>query len=77
MKVFIVFALLFAISYAEDDAAKERPKTFQRLIPADVLRGNVWKVFNKKRLCFYDPKKFFFKLNALTYLNQSHIFLFL
>lgn len=41
MKVFVVFALLFVVSFGDEEAAtKERPKTFQRLIPADVLRGN-------------------------------------
>lgn len=33
---FAVFALAFA---AEEKAEEERPKTFRRLIPADVLRG--------------------------------------
>lgn len=49
MKVFVVFALIIATSYAAEEPAKaaaaadkkdDRAKTFQRLIPADVLRGN-------------------------------------
>jgi hypothetical protein len=44
MKFFLclsVAVLAVAVSAAEDkkDAATERPKTFRRLIPADVLRG--------------------------------------
>lgn len=42
MKVFLVLAVFAAVSFAEDkpEAAEEdRPKTFKRLIPADVLRG--------------------------------------
>lgn len=47
MKVFVVLlAFVCAASLAEDEAPKEtpavegeRPKTFKRLIPADVLRG--------------------------------------
>lgn len=40
MKVFLVLAICLAVAFAADDKKEgERPKTFKRLIPADVLRG--------------------------------------
>lgn len=39
MKYLVVLAL-FALAFAaEETKEEERPKTFRRLIPADVLRG--------------------------------------
>lgn len=39
MKYFIVLAV-FALAFAaEEKKEEERPTTFRRLIPADVLRG--------------------------------------
>lgn len=42
MKFVVAVTLVVAVFYAtaaEDKKEEERPKTFRRLIPADVLRG--------------------------------------
>lgn len=38
MKVLIVVAV-FALAFAAEEKEEDRAKTFRRLIPADVLRG--------------------------------------
>lgn len=41
MKYFVFFAVV-ALGFAAEEAKEEdRPKTFRRLIPADVLRGQL------------------------------------
>lgn len=47
MKVFVVFAVAcLAFACAEEEKKKESDiKTFKRLIPADVLRGNLFFFF--------------------------------
>lgn len=52
-KLFVLAFVVLAVVYAADekkDAADnaERPKTFKRLIPADVLRGKRYSVFYMK-----------------------------
>lgn len=42
MKYFVAFAV-FALAFAAEEKEEERPKTFKRLIPADVLRGQCLK----------------------------------
>lgn len=41
MKFFIVLFCVGAV-LAADDKAAEKPKTYRRLIPADVLRGKLF-----------------------------------
>lgn len=48
-KFFVLAVVVLAVAYAADEkkdaaADAERPKTFKRLIPADVLRGE-WLLF--------------------------------
>lgn len=41
--IFAIFCILSVTVFGKDSkaaATSERPKTFRRLIPADVLRGN-------------------------------------
>lgn len=48
MKFLLVFVsvIVFAVCQdAKDEAAGDAPKTYQRLIPADVLRGEYTFVF--------------------------------
>lgn len=39
MKYLVALLVIAAVVFAEDSAEQERPKTYRRLIPADVLRG--------------------------------------
>lgn len=39
MKYLVVFAVFALALAAEETKEEDRPKTFRRLIPADVLRG--------------------------------------
>jgi hypothetical protein len=41
----VVLSVSLTLALAADDKAAERPKTFRRLIPADVLRGKNFSIF--------------------------------
>ncbi|XP_063545642.1 uncharacterized protein LOC134753636 [Cydia strobilella] len=53
MKVFVVFAVL-ALAFAEEKE-EDRPKTFRRLIPADVLRDFPGMCFASTRCATVEP----------------------
>lgn len=42
----VVLSVSLTLVLAADDKAAERPKTFRRLIPADVLRGKNLLIFS-------------------------------
>lgn len=39
MKLIPILLVVVAVAFAAEEKEKERPKTYRRLIPADVLRG--------------------------------------
>jgi hypothetical protein len=52
----VVLSVSLTLVLAADDKAAERPKTFRRLIPADVLRGKNFRFFLLK--VFHHPAWF-------------------
>lgn len=62
-KLFVLACVVLAVVYAEDEKkdAAERPKTFKRLIPADVLRGK--------------QNYFLFKVNGIQGFRKVIIFI--
>lgn len=49
-KLFVLAFVVLTVVYAADEKkdAADNPKTFKRLIPADVLRGKMYFVFYMK-----------------------------
>ncbi|XP_017778368.1 PREDICTED: uncharacterized protein LOC108564009 [Nicrophorus vespilloides] len=56
MKVFVVFAVVLALAFAEDKA-DDKSKTYKRLIPADVLRDFPGMCFASTKCATVEPGK--------------------
>lgn len=48
MKLVPILLLVVAVVFAAEEKEEDRPKTFRRLIPADVLRGESLSLSSRK-----------------------------
>ena len=57
MKLVPILLLVVAVAFAAEEKEKERPKTYRRLIPADVLRDFPGMCFASTRCATIEPTK--------------------